>query len=70
MIRVVQVDSDQAFRDKVAAYFRRLDGFIYRGLDCAADLAAGGSRNKPQVILLICTASPGGMEALRRSGAV
>ena len=66
MIRVVQVDSDQAFRDKVAAYFRRLDGFIYRGLDCAADLGPAVAGNKPQVILLDLYCQPrGGMEALR-----
>ncbi|HBG09085.1 sporulation initiation factor Spo0A C-terminal domain-containing protein [Candidatus Darwinibacter acetoxidans] len=67
MIRVFQFDGDEAFREEVAAYFSRLDGFSYQGWDCSADLEHVLLMDKPQIILLDFNCQPqGGMAALKR----
>ncbi|NLM40918.1 MAG: response regulator [Firmicutes bacterium] len=67
MILLLQLDSDQAFRDEVSAYFSRLDGFAYQDFACAEGLEQVLSRDKPQVILLAMDCPPhGGMEVLQQ----
>jgi len=60
MIRVFQFDGDEAFREEVAAYFSRLDGFSYQGWDCSADLEQVLLMDKPQIMLLDFNCQPQG----------
>lgn len=65
MIRILQLDSDQAFRGEVAAYFQRLPDFYYACGESGAELMDLVEREAPQVVLVDLHLPPlGGLAAL------
>jgi len=67
VIRIFQLDGDQAFRDEVAAYFSRLAEFSYLGLESLEELDRALAGETPQVILLDLHCAPqGGLAVLQK----
>jgi two-component system response regulator (stage 0 sporulation protein A) len=67
VIRVLQLDPDEAFRSEVTTYFSRLDDFAYEGAGSLEDPEAIGAIDQPRIVLLDLDCPPwGGLAVLQQ----